>query len=284
MNNILKQYEKIAHETPYLKKEDEFELIKNVKEKDCADSKERIIRSYMRTAVSLAKKYSHRNNLEVEDLIGVGLLGISRAIENFDMTKYKKINKTGGSLLGYFIYRGALMALSDHYRQNIRQFSVSDPTNVRLNNINKLYKKGLLNDLSPEETINFISEKLGIKKREVSLLITLFKKPVELDCEIEHEDSDKGTAEYKDLILKTHEKDTPRSIMEQNDRKTCLIEAINNLPPDEFNLICHRYGIYSDDPKTLAETGQKYKMSGQNVKNKIDKIQRNLKEMLKAKI
>lgn len=278
---IIKNYEKIARETPMLKKLEEIELIKNVQKKNCAESRNRITYAYLRTAISLAKKYQNNTNLELEDLINAAILGIQRSLENFDLSKYKTISKNGPSLFSYYTYRSILMSLNDEYRSNLRQFSVSDSTNLRLTNINKLYKQGLLNDKSPDEIIEFVSKTLNIKIKEVKILVDLFKKPVELDKEIEESGGpDNNHTEYKDLILKTHVSENPSNILDQNDRKNQLLKELNNLPPEERNLIFHRYGINCDKNMTFAEIGAKYKTSGQNVKNKIDKIQNKLKVSL----
>ena len=276
---IINKYEEIARKTPMMKREYELEMIKN-SQNGCSNSREVIVNSYLRTAISLSKKYCNKTNLELVDAIHESVAGINEAIDKFDVSKYQKL----GSMFSYFAYRAILMRLGDFYRSNMRQFSVSDSTNLRLTNINKLYKQGLLNDKSPEETVDFVSKTLNIKPRETKMLIDLFKKPMELDAPISMGDNCDEDVEYKDLVLKTHESETPRSILEREDKKRLLMEAVNQLTADERNLVFHRYGIHCDESMTFAEIGEKYKISGQTVKNKIEKIQRNLKDCLIGQI
>lgn len=275
-DKILKNYEKIARETPMMKRDFELEMIKK-SQAGCQKSRDVIVNSYLRTAISLSKKYCNKANLELIDAVHEAIAGVNEAVEKFDVSKYQKL----GSMFSYYCYRSILMRLGDFYRSNLRQFSVSDSTNLRLTNINKLYKQGLLNDKSPDEIIEFVSKTLNIKIKEVRILVDLFKKPVELDKEImEESGGETNHTEYKDLILKTHISENPSNILDKTDRKNQLLKELNNLSPEERDLIFHRYGINCDEDMTFAEMGAKYKTSGQNVKNKIDKIQNKLKVSL----
>lgn len=280
---ILKRYEKIAFETPILKRPDELELLKVCKnadssEKEAGAAQEKIINAYLRTVLAVSRKYTNNTNLDIIDAIHSGIVGICKAINEFDMEQYKKL----GSLFSYYCYRGILMEVNDFYRLNLRQVGVSDTTNTKLHKINKLYKSGDLNTrMEHGEIVEIVKKHLEMKDSadfKVENLLNLFKSGVSLDAAPENFEGESG--DFRDLILQKFESKNPATIHEINDRNDHLMEKLNELPADERNIIFHRYGINNCEKSTFADLAARYKINGNSARNKIEKIQEKLKKSL----
>lgn len=284
-SKMMKVYKKLAYETPVLKKLEEFDLLKKVKDEDCQISREKIVNAYLRTVISLSKKYCFRNNLNLDECVQTGIVGILNALENFDLEKYVKVSKTGPSLFSYFCYRSILMSLKEFYRLNLRQFSVSCTTNTRLTNINKLYKSGVFNTMAgdPEKISDYISKELDIKKKECVLLLNLFKPGVELDSPLNSDDERPDPHSYKDVLLKSFDDESPDSVCEREDNYKNLMEILDSLPKEERALIYHKFGINCKE-HTFAQIGKKYNMNSQSARNKIVKVQKKLKSLILAAV
>ena len=69
-----------------LSKEDEYYLISQWRENQDQDCLQKILNSYLRLAVSFARKYVNYG-LPLDDLIHEGVLGIMHALEKFDISK-----------------------------------------------------------------------------------------------------------------------------------------------------------------------------------------------------
>ncbi len=69
-----------------LEKEEEFKLIDEWRDSKNPKALQKILNSYLRLAVSFARKYSSYG-LPIDDLIHEGVLGIMHALEKFDTSK-----------------------------------------------------------------------------------------------------------------------------------------------------------------------------------------------------
>jgi RNA polymerase sigma factor (sigma-70 family) len=291
--SVIKQYKKIAHETPKLGKQEEIDLIKKYQKYPDSDAKEKIINSYMKTVVFLAEKFSYNNSLDVLDLIQSGVCGIMTALQTFDLKQYKEITKNTGSLFAFWCYRNILSEVDKYYREHIRQVSVPFTTNNRLYKINSLFKAGKLNQFENKygnECVKFISSTLNINSSEVKFLLTLFKPSVELDKNPEEESnhdifSSSESNNFQSLALKDSVADymfapeSPSKILENNEEKNNLIDKIDNLTPDERFIITSRFGI-NCKKQTLQQIAKKIGCSTPNVVVKTKRIQDKLKKMI----
>ena len=81
-NNLVE----FSKKSKLLDKEEEFYHIENWRNKRESESLKIILNSYLRLAVSYAKKYKSYG-LPIDDLIHEGVLGIMHALEKFDVSK-----------------------------------------------------------------------------------------------------------------------------------------------------------------------------------------------------
>ena len=81
-NNLIELSKKAA----ILEKEEEFALINDWRDNKTPKSLQKILNSYLRLAISYARKYSSYG-LPIDDLIHEGVLGIMHALDKFDTSK-----------------------------------------------------------------------------------------------------------------------------------------------------------------------------------------------------
>ena len=85
MSDILNQYFKEVSRYPLLSKSEEVALAQRIEQGDSA-AREEMIRSNLRLAISIAKKY-HKSGCDMEDLIQESNIGLMRAVEKFNWRK-----------------------------------------------------------------------------------------------------------------------------------------------------------------------------------------------------
>lgn len=75
-----------AMNTPFLSHEEEIKLLNNYKQKNCLKSVETLIMSNLRYVKKVSRQYS-RPTVSDEDLFQEGVVGLMKAIANFDITR-----------------------------------------------------------------------------------------------------------------------------------------------------------------------------------------------------
>lgn len=304
-HSILLNYKKIAATAPVLKKQEEYDMIQlyknNPDSQEAAAAREKIINSYLRTAISLAEKFSFRNHLDIVDLVQCGIVGIITGLEKFDLNEYKKITTNTGSLFSFFVYRAILTEMNTHYRENIRQFSVTATTNDRLIKINKMYKIGKFNDLNNdyEKIAERAAAELGVKIEEVKFLIDLFKPSLSLnqdgsavhsnftnyDPYIQAYKKTKATdAEWEkenwhDFVLPEQLLENPAAKFSVSDYYDHLLNNIDKLDQQERFIIMNRFGI-NCEKKKINQIARLINENPAKLGVKIKKIQEKLKSMI----
>ena len=84
--NLISLYLSDLREYQLLNKEEEFELLRKIKEENDEEAKNKLVLANLRLVISVAKK-SLGNGLPLIDLISEGNIGLLKAIEKFDSTK-----------------------------------------------------------------------------------------------------------------------------------------------------------------------------------------------------
>lgn len=271
-NSLLNQYEKIAYSTKMLNPKREFELLHQFKKNHCQKAKDEIIFAHMRTIFSLARRYSKMNNLNPVDIIHCGVVGVCKSLESFDMNKFKK----PGGLLSYYIHRAILIEIGDYYRENLRQFTVSDRTNQHLKMVNDLYKQGKFNDKDESEMIEYIMKELKIVRKHARNLIDLFKPSIYLDAEIKS--GEEITDSYLDIICQ--DKQTADVILIEKEKNEVLMQSLYELPPNHKNILCYKYGVGHEKTHSIQEVSKKYNIPTHQATKIINDSQQKLKYLI----
>ena len=99
-NLILEKYFNDIKSIPLLTKSQEIDLAKRIEMGD-VQAKKQMIRSNLRLAISIAKKYA-KYGASLEDLIQESNIGLIKAVEKFDWRKGFKFSTYASSILCIF--------------------------------------------------------------------------------------------------------------------------------------------------------------------------------------
>ena len=264
--DIFKMYLKDIGKYPLLTLEEELETAKR-KENGDKEAEEKLIQSNLRLVISVAKRYQGIG-VPISDLVQEGNIGLLRAVERYD---YRK---------GYKFSTYAVWWI----RQAISRSIFNDGKNVRIpvhmhEKINKVMKqiRSLSSELGRSPTIDEISQKCGISKKEIEDVYMISQGEKSLDLPVgEDEDSVLGD------FLESDTFQSPENKAEYNALKESIGEAISELTERERNVIIFRYGLYGEKPHTLEEIAVQYGVTRERIRQIENKSLRKLRHPKRA--
>ena len=270
-NNLIE----LSKKASILEKEEEFELINDWRDNKTPRSLQKILNSYLRLAVSYARKYSSYG-LPIDDLIHEGVLGIMHALEKFDTSKDFRLSTYASwwiraSIQDYILKNWSVVRTGSTASQKALFF-----------NLKKI--KQQINDVSREfmgqNEINKVSNMLNVKSIDIQNMESrLTGGDLHLNQKV---DSDSEN----DLIsLLADERQNPEETFEEfndkNIKKDFINKAIDTLNDREKTII--RLRKFREKSITLDELGQKLKISKERVRQietkALEKLKRSLLEI-----
>jgi len=157
-NNLVE----FSKKSKILDKEEEFYHIENWKNKRESESLKVILNSYLRLAVSYARKYKSYG-LPIDDLIHEGVLGIMHALEKFDISKDFRLSTYASwwiraSIQDYILKNWSVVKTGSTASQKALFF-----------NLRKIKQQisDLSSDFMGQKEINKVSEMLNVKNFEI---------------------------------------------------------------------------------------------------------------------
>ena len=267
-NNLI-EFSKKAN---ILEKDDEFRLINDWRDNRNPKSLQKILNSYLRLAVSYARKYSSYG-LSIDDLIHEGVLGIMHALDKFDTSKDFRLSTYASwwiraSIQDYILKNWSVVRTGSTASQKALFF-----------NLKKI--KQQINDVSREfmgqKELDKVSEMLNVKSIEVQNMESrLTGGDLYLNQKIDNE------SENDLMALLPDERDNPEEIYEgfndTNIKKDFLNDAIETLNDREKTII--RLRKFKEKSITLDELGQMLKISKERVRQIETKALEKLKKSL----
>ncbi len=262
----------ISKKAAILEKDEEFFLINDWRDNKTPKSLQKILNSYLRLAVSFARKYSSYG-LPIDDLIHEGVLGIMHALEKFDTSKDFRLSTYASwwiraSIQDYILKNWSVVRTGSTASQKALFF-----------NLKKI--KQQINDVSREfmgqEEINKVSNMLNVKSIEVQNMESrLTGGDLYLNQKVDH-DSDNDL-----MSLLADDRENPEETYEDfNDKKikkNYINQAIDSL--NEREKIIIRLRKFREKSITLDELGQKLKISKERVRQIETKALEKLKKSL----
>tara|TARA_A200000113_G_scaffold219656_1_gene228700 strand:- start:4 stop:870 length:867 start_codon:yes stop_codon:yes gene_type:complete len=267
-NNLIELSKKAA----ILEKDEEFYLIDDWRDNKNPKSLQKILNSYLRLAVSYARKYSSYG-LPIDDLIHEGVLGIMHALEKFDTSKDFRLSTYASwwiraSIQDYILKNWSVVRTGSTASQKALFF-----------NLKKI--KQQINDVSREfmgqDEINKVSNMLNVKSLEVQNMESrLSGGDLHLNQKVDNE------TENDLMSLLADERQNPEESFEdfndKNIKKDFINKAINALNDREKIII--RLRKFREKSITLDELGQKLKISKERVRQIETKALEKLKKSL----
>ena len=267
-NNLIELSKKAA----ILEKDEEFMLINDWRDNKTPRSLQKILNSYLRLAISYARKYSSYG-LPIDDLIHEGVLGIMHALEKFDTSKDFRLSTYASwwiraSIQDYILKNWSVVRTGSTASQKALFF-----------NLKKI--KQQINDVSREfmgqDEINKVSNMLNVKSIEVQNMESrLTGGDLHLNQKVDNE------TENDLMSLLADDRQNPEESFEElndkNIKKDFINKAIETLNDREKTII--RLRKFREKSITLDELGQKLKISKERVRQIETKALEKLKKSL----
>ena len=238
---------------PILSPEEEFELALKYREKDDIEAAHRLITSNLRFVVKIALEYK-TYGLKLLDLIQEGNIGLMMAVKKFDPRKgYRFISYAEWWIRAYiqnFIMKSWSLVKIGTTQAQKKLF-------YKLGTVRKLLEapqgrsyQDIAKDFGvKEEDIHEMEQRMG--KRDVSLDLPFDENQELTPLELLSDDS----PDQEDMLIMSQDSQI---------RRNEVSKALDKLSERERYIITHR--IMSDNPMTLREIGDTFKLSRERIR------------------
>ncbi|QUY45912.1 RNA polymerase sigma factor RpoD/SigA [Acaryochloris marina] len=257
-NDSLHLYLQEMGRYPLLSHEEEIELARQAKVGSLR-AKQRMIECNLRLVVSIAKKHQNRG-LPLMDLIQEGSIGLSRAVEKFDLAQ--------GCRFSTYAYWWILQGVTRAIKLKSRPIYLPDHHWNVANKIRKHHQK-LTQQLGREPTLAELSKTMDLKPEVIRQTLQLFQKVASLDKLV-------GEQQKDSLIDLIQEKNGPAPYIESLQMNDELSRLMVHLDEREQFIVSQRYGLEDGEPKTMNEIGQQLGVSRERVRQIINKAMKKL--------
>jgi RNA polymerase primary sigma factor len=253
ISSDLQVYLKQINELPLLTADEEKQLARNIIERDCPASRDRMIRSNLRLVVSIAKRYNNRG-LPLQDLIEEGNLGLLKAVESFDPDQGARFSTYGSWWIKQAIKRALINAAQPIHIPAYMVELIAELKRVSRELEEDLRRPPSLEELA--EAMDVTSDKVRMIRHAIKALQRPSQTPV----------SDDG--EQFTLAEMLHDDRTPspdQTILAEDEINTIylLLDAIDER---EATILRLRFGLDGEEPLTLKEIGERVGLTRERVR------------------
>ncbi len=235
-----------------LKEEEKMELLREIHETGSKEARDKLIRGNLRLVLSVIQRFTGRGE-DIDDLFQIGVVGLIKAINNFDLTKEVRFSTYCVPMIS-----GELRRYLRDYNQIKVSRSLRDLAYQSMQAKERLTAK-----LQKEPTVSEIAEEIGAKREDVVIALESVSDPVSL---YEPVYSDTGDTLY--VLDQIRDKDTMESWLGE----LSLREAIRNLEKREQNILYLRYFQGKTQTEVAQEIGISQAQVSRLEKNAIQLI------------
>lgn len=242
-DDILQMYLKDIGKIKLLNTKEEKALGKQIKEGKPTQAdiaKRKLVQANLRLVVSIAKKYIGQGVLFM-DLVQEGSLGLIKAAEKFDYSKNFKFS----TYATWWIKQTIIRAISNHSRTIRIPVHMTD----KIRKYKRMYTT-LSFELGREPTDEEIAKRLGLTiKQLTSIKKSIIKEPISLETPVT---DDLNIGDYiEDKSYRSPEAQTKNNVL-----KGSVENLLSTLPEREKKIVCYRFGINGETPRTLEQLGE----------------------------
>lgn len=242
-DDILQMYLKDIGKIRLLNSKEEKALGKTIKEgkpTHAEIAKRKLVQANLRLVVSIAKKYIGQGVLFM-DLVQEGSLGLIKAAEKFDYSKNFKFS----TYATWWIKQTIIRAISN----NSRTIRIPVHMTDKIRKFKRMYTT-LSFELGRDPTDKEIAERLGMTFKQIlSIKKAIIKEPISLETPVT---DDLNVGDYiEDKSYRSPENQTKNNVL-----KGSIGDILSTLPEREQKIVCCRFGINGEIPRTLEQLGE----------------------------
>ena len=239
-NDTMKLYMQNIGQYSLVTPQEEVELAARIAKGEAA-ARAKLIRSNLRLVVKIAHDFKGLG-LPLLDLISEGNIGLMRAVEKFDPSKGAKLS----SYAAWWIKQSMRRALANQ----ARTIRIPVQSASKISKIQAARTK-LTEKLGREPTDGEVAKEVNLTERTVTGLRLGKTTTISLHDPIQHGED----GEFRDII--PDEKTTaPDEIVQDEETLAHMLKLVKNLDTREQTILCLRFGLQGERPRTLEEVSQ----------------------------
>lgn len=239
-------------ELTVLKEEEKIKLLREIRETNSKEARDKLIQGNLRLVLSVIQKFSGRGE-DMDDLFQIGVVGLMKAINNFDLSKEVRFSTYCVPMISGELRR---------YLRDFNQIKVSRSLRDLAYQVIQA-KEQLTTQLQKEPTLAQIAEKTGAKQEDIVIAMESISEPMSL---YEPVYSDTGDTLY--ILDQISDQDTVENWI----RELSLRDAIRNLGKREQNILYLRFFQGKTQTEVAKEIGISQAQISRLEKGAITKI------------
>lgn len=253
---------------PLIDEAKELELAQRISQGD-AEARQELCNANLRLVVSIAKRHMGRG-LSFMDLIQEGNIGLLKAVDKFDTSKGCRFSTHAS----WWIQQAISRAISNTGR------TVRIPAHL-VETINKMKRinSELTVKLGREPSILELAAALDTDEDTIKHWYKISEDIVSLDVKIK-DDEDATIGE----LIEDKSLQNPIGNILLEEQKEIFKNVLDTLTQRESDILQYRYGLKTDEPKTLEEIGHIYDLTKERIRQIESAALRKLRQPARVKI
>ena len=224
-----------------------------------------MINANQKLVYSIARKYRPFMNASYDDIVQLGRIGLSKAVDKYDLSKNTKFATYATYWIKQSIDKGLQSINAD----------INEP--IKVDNLrNHFYstEEEMEASLKRKVTFNEVANKMGMNPTELKLLFDL-SNVASLDETVDDDREISAIEKIKDS------NSTPQEFVLEDEKRHLINDAMERLSPREQEIIKYRYNSEDGVLHSFAEVAEKLGISRQRVQKIEQKAIKEMKEYIK---